>query len=149
MTDVRKHGHLSKMLVSFLIGSASCAWGMIILPRATAAGYLPPLVLSPLFAISLTVGPYVIALYIVLFLSGWRTLLARGEHRQAQELFFRYAIVLFLGAALTGFAFSVFKVITSHFTSTAQIGTGVAFLFAVLVTLWFPKFGVLMDRYWW
>jgi hypothetical protein len=133
-------GSLRRMLVTFFLGSVWCAWSMIILPRAEAYGYLPASSINILLSLLLVGGPFVLSVYVVVVLSGsmsWKGHTI-GEGRQSVERFWRHMLIFFLGAALTGLAVSVSRLLTSELLSTTCLGIGAVFLadVLVLVALW-------------
>jgi hypothetical protein len=136
------------MLVTFLLGSVSSAWSMIILPRAEANGYLPAPSMNLLPNLMLGVGPFALSVYAVLVLSGsmsWRGSVI-GERRQSPARFCRYVLTLFLGAALTGLAVEVYRLVTSESLARTHVDMAAVFLLDALVALWFPEYGVLRQR---
>jgi hypothetical protein len=141
-------GSLPRMLVTFLLGSVLSAWTLIILPRAEANGYLPAPSMNLLPTLMWVDGPFALSVYAVLILSGstsWRGSVI-GERRRSLALFCRYVLILFLGAALTGLAVEVYRLVTSESRSRTHLDTGAVFLLAALVALWFPEYGVLRQR---
>ena len=141
-------GSLPRMLVTFLLGSVWAAWSLIILPRVEANGYLPAPSMNVLPDLLLVFGPFPLSVYAVLVLSGstsWRGSVI-GERRQSPARFCRYVLTLLLGAALTGLAVSVYRLVTSESLSTTRVETGAVFLLAALGALWFPEYGVLRQR---
>jgi hypothetical protein len=121
---------------------------MLFLPRAVAYGYLPTWSMNLVPVLLLVDGPVVLSLYAVLLLSGWISWNGSviGEGRQSRECFFRYVLILVFSAALTGLAILVSGLFKSEFASTTYVAAGGTFLLALLVALWFPKYGVLRQR---
>ena len=70
-----------------------------------------------------------------------------GEKQESLDRFRRYGLIWGLGGALTGFAFSVFHLLTSDESSqTIHMYASAGFLLIVLVSLWAPKVGVLRQK---
>jgi hypothetical protein len=137
-------------LITFLLGSVTCGWSMIILPHALASGYLPASFMGLLPSLVLVNGPFFLSLYAAMILSGstsWNGSVI-GEKQKSLALFFRYLNILILGASLTGLACSGFRLVTSESVRTTYIYTftGPSFLFGVLLSLWSPKGGILRKK---
>jgi len=135
-------------LVTFLIGSVACGWSMIIVPQALARGYLPAASSHLLPSLILVVGPYAVALYSVLVLSGstsWNGSVI-GDRQESLERFYCHMNICLLGIGLTGLSFSVVYLMVYESFSATHMFSGTVFLLIVLISLWSPKGGVLKPK---
>jgi hypothetical protein len=131
-------------LVTFLMGLMSCGWTMMVGPIALTRGYVS---FPSFFAVA--DAPPVLTIYAVAVLSGsrsWNGSMIGGK-QQSLDRFRRYMGFWILGAALVGFAFSVFHLLASDESSqTIHIYASAGFLFILLASLWAPKIGVLRRQ---
>ena len=132
------------VLVILLLGSMSFAWTLKFVPFAIARGYVKVSSASYFAAIF---APFMLGFCVAAVLSGsWRSWYGSkiGDPQQSFDRSQLYMLVWILGIALTGLAFSVFRLLTSYGSSqTFHIYASAGFLLVILVSLWAPKIGVL------
>ena len=150
MKNARGLSPFQNALITFLLGSVTCGWSLIILPHLFASGYMPASSTRsfPILDLVLVDAPFFLALYAASVLSGsisWNGAVI-GEKQKSVELFWRYLSILVLGASVTGLACSVFRLATSEVLRTTHMYTGAAFLFGVLASLWSPMGGLLRQK---
>jgi hypothetical protein len=129
-------------LVTFLLGLLSCVWSMTVGPVALTRGYVS---FPSFFAVALT--PTMLSIYAVVVLSGSRSWNGSmiGNKQQSLDRFRRYVCIWLLGAALTGFAFSGFRLLTSS-SERIHVYASAGFLLCILASLWAPKGGILRHK---
>ena len=94
------------------------------------------------------IGPYTVALYSVLVLSGstsWNGSVI-GDRQESLERFYCYMNICLLGIGLTGLACSAFDLMASELFSATYMFTGAVFLLIALISLWSPKGGLLKQK---
>ena len=132
------------VLVTLLLGSMSFVWSLKFVPFAIARGYVEVSSASYFAAIF---APFMLGFCAAVVLSGrWRPWYGStiGDQQQSFDRFRIYYLVWTLGVALTGLAFSVFRLLTSYGSSqTFHIYASGGFLLIILASLWAPKIGVL------
>ena len=132
------------VLVILLLGSMSSVWSLMFVPVAITRGYVE---VPSFFAVAF--WPFMLSIYAVLVLSGSRSWNGSmiGDKQQSLDRFRRYMLIWVLGAALVGFAFSVFHLLTSDESSQRiHMYASAGFLLLILFSLWAPKIGVLRHR---
>lgn len=141
-------GSFQRMSVTFVIGSLTSAWSMIVMPRVLASGHMssPSAIFLP--GMILVIGPYALSLYAVMLLSGSTSWNGRmiEDGQQATKRLYSYLNIWFLGASLSGLTCSILRLITTESYSTIYVFTGLAFLVVSLASLWSPGWGLLRQK---